>query len=278
MRLFVDQLTNVDFSYLCPERGLLGETWLASIQLVGTLDEQGMICDFGKIKKHLRQWLDDTLDHKLLIPSQAKSLGLVQGDQSSELQFNFGADLTLSTAGPNCAFCVIPVQLITPATVAAWCTQQLTGHFGDEVSAIELHFAPELIDGPYYHYSHGLKKHQGNCQRIAHGHRSAIKIWRNDQLCLTTMEQIAGQWSDIYLGTQEDLVSGDDTHWEFAYQAAQGNFHLRIPKTCVYLMKEDTTVENISAHLATTLKNQTPKDRLTVKAYEGLGKGAQESS
>ena len=50
MRLFVDQLTNVDFSYLCPARGLLGETWLASIQLVGSLDEQGMVCDFGTVK------------------------------------------------------------------------------------------------------------------------------------------------------------------------------------------------------------------------------------
>jgi 6-pyruvoyl-tetrahydropterin synthase len=275
MRLFVDQLTNVDFSYLCPERGLLGETWLASIQLVGTLDDQGMICDFGKIKKHLRNWLDDTLDHKLLVPSLAPNLKLTQNSQTSRMDFSFGADLNLSTLGPNCGFCVIPAPLITPATVAQWCTEQLTGHFGDEVSAIELHFAPEDIDGPHYHYSHGLKKHQGNCQRIAHGHRSRIKIWRNDQLCQVTMGQIASQWSDIYLGTKEDLVSEDDTHWEFAYRAAQGDFQLRIPKACVYLMDEDTTVENISAHLASTLKQETPLDRLTVKAYEGLGKGAQ---
>ena len=51
MHLFVDNLTNVDFSYLDADRGVVGETWLASIVLEGALDEQGMVCDFGIVKK-----------------------------------------------------------------------------------------------------------------------------------------------------------------------------------------------------------------------------------
>ncbi|HMY37757.1 MAG TPA: 6-carboxytetrahydropterin synthase, partial [Marinagarivorans sp.] len=199
MRLFVDQLTNVDFSYLCPERGLLGETWLASIHLVGSLDEQGMICDFGRVKKHLRQWLDDTLDHKLLVPSLAPQLA---AEDNNSLSFNYGGGLVLKTCGPATAFCHIPTAQITPASVAAWCIGQLKGDFGPGVSSIELNFRPEQTDGPFYHYSHGLKKHLGNCQRIAHGHRSIIKIWRNGQLCETSMEQVAKAWRDIYIGTR----------------------------------------------------------------------------
>ncbi|MEY4588756.1 MAG: hypothetical protein RL497_832 [Pseudomonadota bacterium] len=277
MRLFVDQLTNIDFSYLCPERGLLGETWLASVSLAGALDEQGMICDFGRVKKHLRQWLDDTLDHTLLVPSQAPTLQLQQSVQACQLDFDFGNNLSLSTQGPQSAFCIIPTPRITPETVAHWCMQQLAGDFGPSVTAIELHFTQEHINGPSYHYSHGLKKHQGNCQRIAHGHRSGIKVWRNGQLCPSSMEYIAQEWRDIYLGTREDLIDSDDNHWEFAYQAQQGAFHLRLPKSCVYLMDADTTVENISTHLAHKLKAQTPQDQLVVKAYEGLGKGAEVS-
>lgn len=276
MRLFVDQLTNVDFSYLCPERGLLGETWLASIKLVGPLDEQGMVCDFGKIKKFLRQWLDDSLDHKLLVPTLAASLEFTQTGGKTQLSFGFGAT-ALRTSGPDEAFCLIPTEKVTPENIAAWCCEQIKGQFGEQITRIELQFSPERIDGPQYQYSHGLKKHLGNCQRIAHGHRSKIEVWRNGQLCLPTMAELAELWRDIYIGTRADLISEDCAHWEFAYTAAQGPFQLTIPKSCVYLMDEDTTVENISSHLAHKLKQQSPQDQLTVKAYEGLGKGAEVS-
>jgi 6-pyruvoyl-tetrahydropterin synthase len=71
MRLFVDNLTNIDFSYLCPKRGLVGETWLANVELAGELDEQGMICDFGIVKKILRNWLEHRIDHCLLVPANS---------------------------------------------------------------------------------------------------------------------------------------------------------------------------------------------------------------
>ena len=274
MRLFVDQLTNIDFSYLCPERGLLGETWLASVCLTGELDEQGMVCDFGRVKKHLRQWLDDTLDHKLLVPAQAPALIDFTPGAQTHLRFCFQQGLELYTQSPASALCVIPADKITPNAVASWCIGQLAADFGPGVSAIELHFTPETFDGPFYHYSHGLKKHQGNCQRIAHGHRSGIKIWRNGALCPSSMGAVAEHFKDIYIGTQADIVAESELYWEFAYTASQGDFHLRLPKQCVYLLDEDTTVENISAHLATWLKTLHPADQIRVKAYEGLGKGA----
>ncbi len=234
-----------------------------------------MVCDFGRVKKHLRQWLDDTLDHKLLVPSLAPQLHTQVNHGLHRVDFTYGEGLSLSTSGPASAFCFIPAERITAQSVAAWCISQLAGAFGDGVTAIELSFSPEATSGPYYQYSHGLKKHGGNCQRIAHGHRSIVKVWRNEQLCLATMEQVATQWRDIYIGTQSDLIADHTSHWEFAYTASQGDFHLRIPKSAVYLMNEDTTVENISAHLAAKLKAATPQDRLIVKAYEGLGKGAE---
>jgi len=43
IRLFVDRLTVIDFSYLHTQRGLLGESWLCDIGAVRRADAQGMI-------------------------------------------------------------------------------------------------------------------------------------------------------------------------------------------------------------------------------------------
>jgi len=50
--LFVKKLTNIDFSYLDVERGMVGESWLIDIELTGELDDQGMVVDFGIVKKN----------------------------------------------------------------------------------------------------------------------------------------------------------------------------------------------------------------------------------
>ncbi|MBX2809947.1 MAG: 6-carboxytetrahydropterin synthase [Cellvibrionaceae bacterium] len=279
MHLFVDNLTNVDFSYLHPERGLVGETWLASIVLEGGLDHQGMVCDFGIVKKTLRQWLDTTLDHCLLLPTQAPQL---------DLQMNPGSTVSLSwllpsgdyiaCTSPREALALINDTELTPDTLAKWCITQLRSQLPETIDQIQLRFEPEVITQHYYHYSHGLKKHQGNCQRIAHGHRSTLEIYQDNERNSQLEQQWSAQWQDIYIGSQEDLVNtrrvkGVD-YAVFAYSAQQGEFELVLPRRLSYLIPTDSTVELIAQHIAQTLKQQYPQSRFKVRAFEGIGKGA----
>lgn len=281
MHLFVDNLTNVDFSYLDPKRGLVGETWLASIVLEGVLDEQGMVCDFGVVKKTLRNWLDQHIDHCLLIPSESHSV--ICEHNSSEISVNLnyyknGNDYSIVCKSPIQAFTLIDTQSINPTSVANWCIKQLQKLLPSTIDKIQLNFTPENIEHHFYHYSHGLKKHDGNCQRIAHGHRSTVEIYRNEERDLALEEQWCEKWKDIYIGTLEDLKEElklkGVTNNLFNYQSQQGFFELSIPAEHCYLISTESTVEFIAQHIVNTLKQQFPKDSIKVRAFEGIGKGA----
>lgn len=278
MHLFVDNLTNVDFSYLHPERGLVGETWLASVILEGALDQQGMVCDFGIVKKTLRNWLDENLDHCLLVAEQSPHLQHQVTATGIDLTWQFGEQQErLECQSPQQAITLINSKVITADTVSSWCVQQLRQLLPDTIDRILLSFKPEQIEHHFYHYSHGLKKHEGNCQRIAHGHRSTIEIICNGQREHQLEKSWCEQWRDIYIGTKEDLsaqADSDDDRYHFAYRSQQGNFSLSLPKAVCHLIDTDSTVEFIAQHIAHTLKEQQPEHSFQVKAYEGIGKGA----
>lgn len=279
MLLFVDNLTNVDFSFLDPQRGLLGETWLANVKLLGDLDEQGMVCDFGTVKKVLRHWLDTELDHRLAVPIHSPNIRITEDGDFIDIHWQFGnTDEFLHTRSPRDAIALVDAEILTPATVATWCISQLKKLFPESVATLELRFTNEAIDGPFYHYSHGLKKHLGNCQRIAHGHRSRIDIWENGEKSPFLELHWAERWRDIYIGTRDDILS-EPTHkqhayYHFAYQSQQGKFELTIPQRCCYLIDTDSTVELLAHHLAQTIKTERPQSLIRVKAFEGINKGA----
>lgn len=274
MQLFVEQLTNVDFSYLDAKRGLVGETWWASAVLDGALDEQGMVCDFGIVKKTLRNWLDDELDHRLLVPVNSPALTLKHSGDIIELSWHGDNGDLMEMRAPRQAVALVDAEQITAKSVAHWCREQLRSHFPVNVEQLTLSFVAETIDGASYHYSHGLKKHNGNCQRIAHGHRSRIQIWLDDERSSALEQQWAERWADIYLGSKEDLISEQDGQLLFRYSAQQGEFELSLPASRNYMMNTDTTVEFIARHLADTIKQQHPDSRVKVRAFEGVNKGA----
>lgn len=252
---------------------MIGETWLASALLDGAVDDEGMICDFSIVKGTLRNWLDDEVDHRLLVPTQSPALELKQeGDQIS-LTWQF-SDQSLSVAGPAQAFALVDAESITAESVAVWCKLKLKDHFPVNVEQLTLSFETEAIAGAFYHYSHGLKLHNGNCQRIAHGHRSRILIWLNEERSLELEQLWAQRWQDIYLGFEEDVVGDNDGQIHFAYEAAQGHFELTMPASSCYLIGTQTTVEFLAEHLADAIKQQHPQAQVKVKAFEGINKGA----
>lgn len=282
MQLFVDNLTNVDFSYLHPDRGLLGETWLANIQLEGGLNSEGMVCDFGIVKKMVRQFLDIELDHRLAIPKLSPNLTLVENGSQLEITWRFSNGQELRCNSPRSSIALIDAEVITAHSVSLWCKTQLETLLSAQESApidVAIDFTNEAIEGSFYHYSHGLKKHSGNCQRIAHGHRSRIDIWANGEKSSVLEKLWAERFEDIYLGTQEDInqekIINNIPCYEFSYTAEQGDFLICLPKSCCYIIDTDTTVEWIAQHISTTTQAENANSVIRVRAYEGINKGAE---
>lgn len=274
MKLFVDNLTNVDFSYLDSQRGLLGESWLVQLVLDGSLNEQGMICDFGIVKKAVKRWFDDCIDHALVVPVKMDNLVLQQDQQQTEVAWKYPDGASFYCRSPQQAIVLVELDEITPESLATWCKDQLLALFPDEVKGLEISFVPEAIQGAYYHYSHGLQQHDGNCQRIAHGHRSKIEIYLDGQRSETQEQFWAEQLRDIYIGTRSHLQNGEAEQHHYQYLAPQGEFEIKLPASRCHLMDTETTVEQIACHLAEQVKQQNPDCAVLVRAYEGVGKGA----
>ncbi|WP_372737840.1 6-carboxytetrahydropterin synthase [Neptunomonas sp.] len=274
MKLFVNNLTNVDFSYLHSSRGLMGESWLLQLELDGALNEQGMVCDFGIVKKLTREWMDKTIDHALLVPTRMDNLKVEQAVGQTRVEWVYPDGQAFNCLSPSKAIALIDVEEITPESMAEWCTAQLIELFPQEVKGLNLRFVAEQIDGDFYHYSHGLQQHDGNCQRIAHGHRSRIEIFINGERDQKLEHEWASRWRDIYIGTSAHRKESAEGMHTYEYRAPQGEFSLTLPAQYCYDIDTESTVEQIARHLAARIKQMKPFDEVLVRAYEGVGKGA----
>jgi 6-pyruvoyl-tetrahydropterin synthase len=272
-RLFVEQLTVIDCAYLDAQRGLVGESWIVDLELDGELDGQGMIFDFGEVKKKLKKALEDVADHKLLVPGRSPLLNLVRSFDHSGLTFK-AATGVIEHQGPLSALCVLDSDAVTAETLAAHLHGALRKALPQNVQRAHVQLRNEAITGAYYHYTHGLKKHAGHCQRIAHGHRSRLQIFVNGKRDERQERLLADRWRDIYLGTSADVVSHGKNRIRFAYRSSEGEFELELPADRCDLLATDSTVERIAEHIAARVAEEKPRMKIEVRAYEGVMKGA----
>ena len=274
--LFVEQLTVIDASYLCPVRGLVGESWIVDLELEGALDEQSMVLDFGAVKKQLKRAIDDGPDHTLIVPLHypaQQTTTLDDGRIRTQFMSQAGG---IEHIAPAAALTLLDAPAVTMEALIAHLTPQLAAIVPANVARIGISLRHEHIEGASYHYTHGLQKHQGNCQRIAHGHRSRIGIFVDGQRDTTLETQWAETFRDIYLVTGSHVVADDGERLSLAYTAPEGDFELTLPKSRSYLLgaNTDTTVEEIAEHLAGQIAAARPGQSVTVRAYEGVMKGA----
>lgn len=273
--LFVDNLTVIDFTFLHALRGLVGESWIVDVELHGTLDAQGMVFDFGHVKKTLKQEIDRLADHRLLLPEAMPGLEIIDlPDGNLRIVREHNGERLLIECPPVAVLRLATAEIELQG-LGSFLVTLLKRVVPANIERIVVHLREEVIDGAHYHYSHGLKKHDGACQRIAHGHRSRIEISENGARNAVLEKRWSGFFRDIYIGTTDDMTyTSCQENFCFGYVSREGRYLLELNRRHVYLIDTDSTVEHIAQHIADALKREYPLREYRVKAYEGVGKGA----
>jgi len=284
MKLFVRDLTVIDATYLDSKRGFVGESYQVDVVLNGELNEQSMILDFSLVKKQIKAIIDAEVDHKLLVPHASSRCTVALEHQRTQVDYELEDKSVIQLKSPHEAYCLLESEEISMSLLETYLEQVVLIKLPENVAGLSIKLRAEVIDTPYYHYTHGLKKHDGNCQRIAHGHRSKIDIFINGEYSEMWVENWAKRWTDIYLASESDVIESSQLSFSAAkssvpmhssaYHAPQGYFELLMPASRCEVLDNDTTVEELARFICNTIKQQEGDNTVTVYAYEGIGKGA----
>ncbi len=263
--MYVDALTAIDFS-VYNGKEIRGDSVALNVMITGKRNESGMISDFGKIKPRLKAICDGEVDHRLVCDPQylSASADVVNGEFPV-------ASGVISTQGPACMYCAI--EMHNPDYL-----DDVKGFLHSKFVAAmpEFEFDLQLERNPRasFQYNHGLKLHDGNCQRIIHGHSAELEIVINGKACTTSHDRVAAVLNGKHFFNASDARSEAERS-VISYRASQGEFIVHMPNQLLELVDGEPSIENISRHIARTLQQEHPQGTsIRVRVSEGLSKGA----
>ena len=172
-----------------------------------------MLFDFGHIKTEVRNRLEAWIDHCLVAPTACDSLRMQQGKDVSDVTLVLDKGGQIQCQAPAASIVGLPVKAVRPALLTPLAQEAIAQVLPDNIHEARIRLYPQAIEGAWYRYSHGLKKHKGACQRIAHGHRSQLWVEVNGERHTAIEQRVAQQWDTVYLGSRDDLQGGASHRW-----------------------------------------------------------------
>lgn len=263
--MYIDDLTAIDFS-VYDGKDIKGDSISLSVMVTGEENETGMISDFGKIKPRLKHICDEEVDHRLVC--DPRYLTTQNGISVGEFPVSCG---TINARGPSVMFCAIPM---VADDYVADIQHYLMTKFSQAMPEFEFEIELSRSKTASFQYNHGLKLHDGNCQRIIHGHSSDLDIQINGEACLKSHDWIASTLNGKHFFNHSDVVLGEDSA-TVRYSASQGDFEVQLPQQLVEVIQGEPSIENISKHIAKRVEEYNPDAySVRVRVSEGLSKGA----
>ena len=111
-------------------RHLHGHNGRVEIELIGErLDERGMVADFGDIKRVMKQWIDENLDHRMILNRADPALEFIRasGEPHYVIDENPTAEAIARLIYVKARELGLPVR-----RVALWETPDSRAQFGED--------------------------------------------------------------------------------------------------------------------------------------------------
>ena len=283
--LFVKNLSILDCAILDPQRGPIGMSWRVGVEFKGGLNKEGVVFDFSYAKKCAKKVIDSTADHAFIVSNRDVVGGYMFDDERDILTVKHGhfsytapkqAFFIIEQCTESMIFAELESEILQACKENPECAalQQVSLTYTDEQNEATVEAAEDIL---FYQYTHGLKSHYGNCQRLIHGHKSKIEVLVNDAKVKAYESAVASHFNDKHLVIQDNLTYPEDSELAIIkYSSSQGDFYAEMDFRDVISFPYETTVENISKYIANWLKVTNPELRrckVTVIAYEGIEKG-----
>ncbi len=292
--LFYRNVTALDFAYVVADLRVIGNSLYVDVEFAGDEDADGVLYDFSSAKHHVKKLIDKHIDHKFIVPDK-----MVTKLENEMIEVFVGG---VYYKAPREAFCLIDTSMklsISYDDIEKHATEIISKELPLNVKSIKIHLREEEGSGPFFCYTHGLKNHYGNCQRLLHGHRNQFEIWtsgiRRSDLEHRFVKSFFG--GDVHFVFWDNVVNKKEISslcdnevpigrvsiggkTVLTYISSQGTFYLEIPTAQCYFVKTETTIENLSRsfvdHCVKEFKliGDLSSGDIEVRAYEGIGKGS----
>lgn len=291
--LFVRDIAQIDCALLDPSLGVVGQSWHVDLSVSGTLDTNGFVVDFSPLKSMVKQVLKESVDHALLLPVGSQSVQFMNSDLGESWRLrcrprNTATEQVWDYECPMGAVLPIRAVAIKGSVVEQEVARILRHRLSERVRNISINLREEKTESTEatYRYTHGIRGHDGLCQRLLHGHRSKIEVFIGDErrpdLEHFVVREIFG--SNVHIATPEQVVSGNgeigqrgktDEPVTLAYRGSLGQYKLTLPASRIFFVEKETSIERITMEVAKLLKREeNPREKLRVLCYEGINKGA----
>lgn len=114
MKLFINDLTVMDFSFLDAEAGLIGDSLIVDIILEGELNAESMVMDFSHAKKTIKNEIDKLADHVLIVPEQNSHIIVSHaGTTTGVAMLRKNGETQCFISGPQESFWLVQADNIT---------------------------------------------------------------------------------------------------------------------------------------------------------------------